>query len=82
MHVKIRAKEENKNINLVLSMPIPFNIARWVFKNFGQYMPREAKSEIILDILDQAETSIKNGEPFQVQVDDDKDGSKVEVFIN
>jgi len=82
MHVKVHANEEGKKYKFIFSMPVPFNIGRWVMNNFGQYMPDEVKSREILDVLDQAESSIKRGEPFQVQVDDDKDGNKVEIFIN
>lgn len=82
MHVKINSTEEGKKSNFIFSMPVPFNIARWVMTTFGQYMPDEVKSHDILNVLDQAEASIKNGEPFQVQVDDEKDGTKVDIFIN
>jgi len=82
MHVRIHSKEEGKKFIFVFSMPVPFNMARWVMENFGHYMPEEVKSQEIIAMLDQAEASIKNGEPFQVQVDDDKDGSKVDIFIN
>ncbi|EKD88292.1 MAG: hypothetical protein ACD_34C00628G0001, partial [uncultured bacterium] len=82
MHVKVHSNEIGKKYNFIFSMPVPFNIGRWVMNNFGQYMPDEVKSQEILNVLDQAEASIKNGEPFQVQVDDDKDGTKVDIFIN
>lgn len=82
MHVRVRAKDQTKFANIIFSMPVPFNIAKWVMQNFGHYMPNEVKGYDILEIIDQAEVSIKNGEPFQVQVDDDEDGSKVEIFIN
>lgn len=82
MHVRIHSKEEGKKFIFVFSMPVPFNMARWVMENFGHYMPEEVKSQEIINMLDQAEASIKNGEPFEIQVDDDKDGSKVDIFIN
>lgn len=83
MHVRVHNTDQNKTKGIfVFSMPVPFNIARWVMNNFGQYMPDEVKSEEVLEILDQAESSIRRGEPFQVQVDADKDGAKVDVFIN
>jgi hypothetical protein len=81
MHVKVHAKEENKNVNIVLSMPIPFGLARWVFRTFGSYMPEEVRNKGIPEMLDEIEASLKSGEPFHVQVDDDKDGSQVEVFM-
>lgn len=82
MHVKVHAKDESKTGTYVFSMPVPFNIARWVMQNFGQYMPENVKRDEVLEILDQAEIAIKNGEPFSVNVDDDHDGSKVDIFIN
>jgi hypothetical protein len=82
MNVKIHSKKEEKKFTFIFSMPVPFNIARWVMRNFGQYMPDEVKSQEILNILEQAEASVNRGEPFQVQVDDDKDGSTVDISIN
>ena len=83
MHVKIHGRDHNKSKGIfVFSMPVPFNIARWVMNNFGQYMPDEVNAEEVLEILNQAESSIRKGEPFQVQVDTEEDGTKVDVFIN
>jgi hypothetical protein len=82
MHVRVRSKNQYKPGTYIFSVPVPFNIARWVMERFGQYIPEKVKKEEIMDVLDQAEASIKNGEPFKVQVDDDKDGSKVDIFIN
>jgi hypothetical protein len=81
MHVRIHSKEEKKDVNIVLSMPIPFGLARWVFKTFGSYMPEDVRNKGIPELLDDIEVSLKNGEPFHVQVDDKDDGSKVEVFM-
>jgi hypothetical protein len=82
MHVKLHSRTETKKVDFIFSMPVPFNIARWFFENFGQYMPEKLNRDEALEILNQAENAVKNGEPFQVQVDAEKDGSKVEVFIN
>jgi hypothetical protein len=81
LHVRIHSQEEEKNVNIVLSMPIPFGLARWVFKTFGSSMPDEVRNKGIPEMLEEMETTLKKGEPFHVKIDDDKDGSKVEVFI-
>ncbi len=81
MHVQIHSKESSKPSAFVFSMPLPLNLARWVMRTFGHYMPEEVREKGILDMLDQTEAAIKQGEPFEVQVDDDKDGSKVDIFI-
>ena len=83
MHVRVHGMEPHRfNGIYVFSMPVPFNIARWIMRNFGEYMPDEVKAAEVMNILDQAETSIRNGEPFQIQVDSEKDGTKVDIFIN
>jgi hypothetical protein len=82
MHVRIQSKKELKKYSFVFSMPVPFNIARWIMERFGQFMPEEVKSQEILSVLDEAEASIRNGDPFRVQVNDDKDSSKVDILIN
>ncbi len=81
MHVRIHSKEDEKKVHIVFSMPVPLRLARWVFRTFGHYMPEEVREKGIEEMLGAIEASMKAGEPFHVQVDDDKDGSKVEVFI-
>ncbi len=81
MHVRIHSKEDDKKVHIVFSMPVPLRLARWVFRTFGHYMPEEVREKGIEEMLGAIEESMKAGEPFHVQVDDDKDGSKVEVFI-
>ena len=82
MHVRVRTKEETKDLRFVFSMPVPFNLAKWSLRNFGGSIPGKMNSQDLLDVIEQAEASIKKGEPFQVQVDDKEDGSKVDIFIN
>jgi hypothetical protein len=81
LHVRIHSQEDAKNVNIVLSMPIPFGLARWVFRTFGSSMPEEVRNKGIPEMLEEMETTLKKGEPFHVKIDDDKDGSRVEVFI-
>jgi len=82
MHVRVNQEDAKNRGVFVFSIPVPFNMARWIFRTFGSYMPQEVKAEEVLEILDQAESSIRKGNPFQVQVEDDKCGSRVDVFIN
>ncbi len=84
MHVRVESKDEYKTGLYVFSMPVPFNIARWALNNFGQYIKPTGgmDTDSILILIDQAEESIRRGEPFRVQVDEEEDGTKVDVFIN
>lgn len=81
VHVKVNTKDEGKPLHIDLAMPLPLGFAGWIFKNFGRYMPEEVRDRHIDEMLVELESSIKSGEPFQVQVDDEKDGDHVEVLI-
>lgn len=81
LHVRIHSQEEKKKKNIVLSLPIPFGLARWVFKTFGAVMPEDVRNKGIPEMLDEIEATLKIGEPFHIQIDDDEDGSKVEVLM-
>lgn len=56
-------------------------LAKWVFQNFNQYMPVEVRDKGIPEMLDQIERSMRDGDPFIIQVDDEKDGSHVEISM-
>jgi hypothetical protein len=81
MHVRVHSQEDEKKVHIVFSMPVPLRLARWIFEHFGHLMPAEVREKGVGEMLGAIEESLKNGEPFHVQVDDDKDGSKVEVFM-
>lgn len=81
MHVKIRSKGHADASIIVFSMPVPFNVFRWVMQNFGHFMPEKIQEQEVLEMIDQAEASIKRGEPFNIQVDDEKEGSKIDISI-
>jgi hypothetical protein len=80
MHVRIHSEEDEKHVNIVFSFPIPIGLVRWFLRTFGAHMTGDIDSEEVLGVLDEMEASLKRGEPFHVQVDDDKDKSKVEIF--
>lgn len=81
LHVGVHSKEENRDVNIVFNIPVPLGLARWVFRTFGEHMPQEVQSMDILNVLDEAEASLEKGTPFHIQIDDETDGSKVEIFM-
>ncbi len=81
MFVKVHSSSHEGPQKIEISMPLPLNFAAWVFKNFGQYMPEEVREQHVDEMLVEIEKSIDNDEVFQVNVDDDKNGDKVEVFV-
>lgn len=81
MRIKVKSNEEGKAVNINLYVPIPVKLAKWVFQNFNQYMPVEVRDKGIPEMLDQIERSMRDGDPFIIQVDDEKDGSHVEISM-
>jgi hypothetical protein len=82
VHVRTKNNENSKDYIFIFSMPVPFNLARWTVDHFGQYFSDKVKPEEILEVINQAEESIRKGDPFHIEVDETKDGSHVDVSIN
>jgi len=81
VHVKVNTADEGKPQHIDITMPLPLGWMGWIFKNFGRYMPENIRDRHVDEILIELDKSMKRGEPFQVLVDDEKDGDHVEVLI-
>ncbi len=81
IHIVVHLKDSGKQADLDVSAPIPFNLAKWAVKSFRNFMPEKYRDIDFAGVIDQAEESVKNGEPYEVQVDE-KDGTKVIININ
>lgn len=79
MHIRVRSEGDKKPTNFVISMPLPLKLARWVFNNFGQYMPEEVREKGVETMIDEIEQSLQRGEPFQIEVEDKDDGDQVYI---
>jgi hypothetical protein len=77
MMVHIRSTEAGGEKKFTVWVPLPLQLARWVFHNFGSYMPESVKSRHIESILQEMEQS---NEPYQVEIDGEK-GSQANINI-
>jgi hypothetical protein len=80
MHIQVNEIDDGPVKNLTISMPLPLKFAIWVMKTFKGFMPREIQEKNFPEMLTMLDESIAKGEGLQVDVDD-KDGSKVHIFI-
>ncbi|NJC98150.1 MAG: hypothetical protein C3F07_07280 [Anaerolineales bacterium] len=66
--------------NITLGFPIPLGLTAWFLRNFGHNMRGMSKANVdgIIEVLD---ATGKTGEPFIVNVNDDEDGERVQVYI-
>lgn len=73
-----RAHEGPKNITL--GFPLPLGLTAWFLRNFGHTVRGMNKANVdgIIEVLD---ATGKTGEPFIVNVNDEEDGERVQVYI-
>ena len=66
--------------NITLGFPLPLGLTSWVMRTFGYNFGGMNKAQVdgIIEVLD---ATGKSDEPFIVNVDDDDDGDRVQVYI-
>ncbi|HJS20182.1 MAG TPA: hypothetical protein VJ785_15655 [Anaerolineales bacterium] len=66
--------------NITIAFPLPLALTSWFLRNFGHSIHGLRKTNVdeIIQILD---ATRKSGDPFIVNVNDDEDGERVQVYI-
>jgi hypothetical protein len=66
--------------NITLGFPIPLGLTAWFMRNFGHNINGMNKAQVdgIVEVLN---ATGKSDDPFIVNVDDDDDGDRVQVYI-
>jgi len=66
--------------NITLGFPLPLGLTAWVMRTFGHNFGGMNKAQVdgIIDVL---HATGKSDDPFIVNVDDDEDGDRVQVYI-
>ncbi len=78
IHVRIHQSPGERPERIVISLPLPLNLARWVLRTFGDKIPgvKDQPVQEYASILE----NLSPEAPFYVHVQED-DGEEVEVFI-
>ena len=66
--------------NITLGFPLPLGLTSWFLRNFGHNI-QGMKNTSVDDIIQILDATGKSGEPFIVNVDDNEDGERVQVYI-
>ena len=66
--------------NITLGFPLPLGLTSWFLRTFGHTI-HGMKNTNVDDIIQILDATKKSGEPFIVNVNDDKDGEHVQVYI-
>jgi hypothetical protein len=79
LHVRIHQKPGERPEKIAISFPLPVGVIAWGLRTFKHKIPGSDKADFeqVAELLGKTSRS----EPLYVQVDDDKDGERVEVYI-
>lgn len=66
--------------NITLGFPLPLGLTSWFLRTFGHTI-HGMKDTNVDDIIQILDATGKSGEPFIVNVNDDDDGQRVQVYI-
>lgn len=80
LFVRVEQKPGNRPQKIVFGFPLPLHLAGWFLRNFGHKIPDLEKTNVddIIQVLDATGSS---NAPLVVNVEDDEDGERVQVFI-
>ncbi len=80
--VRIMTGAQSWPRDILLSVPVPIGLAAWILKNFGQFIPGLARTQVdeLLVGLGELEETISQSEMITIEVDGE-DGEHVEVYL-
>jgi hypothetical protein len=84
LHLRIHQRPGQSPQTIAISFPLPLRLAGWFLRVFHDRLPRQmgqfdhASLETLIQSL---ENSTSNNTPFYMEVQDDEDGERVEIFI-
>ncbi len=82
LRVNIKSRDSGKYQKIAFAIPLPLKLASWVFQKFGAHMPVEVQRQGVPEMLMEIESSLKRGEPFEIEVEDKEDGDQVYISIS
>lgn len=82
MHLRIQQEPGEWPRTIAFSFPLPLHFAAWFMRTFGVFIPKVNDIEIDFDQLIQVfENNTTPETPFFVEVDEGKNGEKVQIYI-
>ena len=77
LHLRIR---EGSRVKLALSFPLPLTLAAWALRVAQPFVPQLRETGVD-DLIIALRHSTAEGQPLVVDVQDDKSGEQVEIYI-
>ncbi|MBN1304526.1 MAG: hypothetical protein JXA13_08830 [Anaerolineales bacterium] len=79
LYVRVQQKKDWPGI-IVFGFPLPLRFISWILRTFASEIP-EKERETAAQVLEVLEVTSAEDGPLLVNVDDDEDGNRVQVFI-
>ena len=80
VHIRIKTGDTGGPKNIALSFPLPLRSTAWLVRTFGHLVP-QLKDRGVDDLIVALADSTSSKTPFYVDVQDQKDGEHVQVYI-
>lgn len=83
LDIRSKEKEGKRKPIFVFAMPAPFGLISWLFRSFPGIIPAKYRERGMVEMLDEFNNSIKQGDPMMIDVNDDDDGEdeRVRIYI-
>jgi hypothetical protein len=84
LHLRIHQRPGQSPQTIAISFPLPLRLASWFLRTFQGWLPGQmgqfdrASLETLIQSLEQ---SVSANTPFYMEVQDDEDGERVEIYI-
>ena len=74
-----RARDMIRSVETI-AFPLPLALTSWFLRNFG-HMIHGLRNTNVDDVIQILDATRKSGDPFIINVNDDEDGERVQVYI-
>ena len=83
VHLRVYERSKKHSRKFSISLPIPVRFAAWGLRNFGGYIKGLEKTGVddILLALDTLEEDLTQGDPIIIDVDDERDGERIQIIL-
>lgn len=80
LHLRVKQGPGKRPRLIAISLPLPAGLLRWGMARSGRLSDNE-KVQNVAQFLDEMNDAVAKDGPMHIFVDDDKDGEKVEIWI-
>lgn len=77
--LSIRIREED-GTRITLAFPVPFGLAYWVLRTARPFVP-QLQDVPVEELISGLQETLREGEPFSIDVHDEEDGDHVQVYF-